>query len=573
MSRERRRPARSWMRAALAAAAALHVVGCAKVSGLDDFRITTRSTEPPPACQAGSADCDGDPKNGCETPLNTQTDCASCGDACLTDHGRAACEQSSCVIASCDPGFGDCDESYANGCETSLSTLADCGACKAACEGAHGVSECQGGACVIVTCSFGFDDCNGKYDDGCEVSLDTTKDCGSCGNGCKIEHGFPACQTGECAVAACQPGFGDCDHSNSTGCEADLTEPSHCGSCENPCPLGAACQAGGCVCPLDMATACAGACTDLQSDPVNCGSCGHSCLGGACDAGSCQPVVLQSGLAGPTLVMVSGSSVFWDYGSGLGISQSSVNGGAVTTTDTATTGLFQLEVHAGYLFWEGAAYANNEASDIIGRIPVNGGPSISLFTQIIQSPSDVSGLGIDGTYAWFSDTALDKIYKVLMTGGAPIQVAGAGPCVNKPAYLIVDAGQAYWLNSALGSICAAPTAGGPPVQVYGGVGTAGPILADAGHIYSVGPSGIFQVPKGGGAATTICNGNFTRLATDGSFIYWTDLSAGKVMRVPTSGGSVEVVAKLQQLPYGIAVDAEAIYWVDYGGNALMKLAK
>lgn len=38
-----------------------------------------------------------------------------------------------------------------------------------------------------------------------------------------------------------------------------------------------------------------GGCTaDLQTDPDNCGVCGHSCLGGKCDAGVCQPLEIAT---------------------------------------------------------------------------------------------------------------------------------------------------------------------------------------------------------------------------------------------------------------------------------------
>jgi len=51
---------------------------------------------------------------------------------------------------------------------------------------------------------------------------------------------------------------------------------------------------------------------DLQTDPGNCGACGHDCLGGACTAGRCQPVVLvtvpQPGISS---FAVDGTSVYW----------------------------------------------------------------------------------------------------------------------------------------------------------------------------------------------------------------------------------------------------------------------
>lgn len=42
--------------------------------------------------------------------------------------------------------------------------------------------------------------------------------------------------------------------------------------------------------PVDT---CDAACGDTQFDPCNCGSCGHSCWGGDCDAGECRPLVID----------------------------------------------------------------------------------------------------------------------------------------------------------------------------------------------------------------------------------------------------------------------------------------
>lgn len=50
---------------------------------------------------------------------------------------------------------------------------------------------------------------------------------------------------------------------------------------------------GGLVCDGPLVACGRGACeVDLTLDPLNCGKCGHDCLGGECEAGECQPVSL-----------------------------------------------------------------------------------------------------------------------------------------------------------------------------------------------------------------------------------------------------------------------------------------
>ena len=53
-------------------------------------------------------------------------------------------------------------------------------------------------------------------------------------------------------------------------------------------------------------------CVDVEADPANCGRCGHSCLGGTCTAGQCQPIELASFMDQPTAtVVLSATHVFW----------------------------------------------------------------------------------------------------------------------------------------------------------------------------------------------------------------------------------------------------------------------
>src|SRR5262245_11453638 len=56
---------------------------------------------------------------------------------------------------------------------------------------------------------------------------------------------------------------------------------------------------------------CSGGCVDVVSNSENCGECGHSCLGGACELSTCQPVVLAAGQGGPRGIAVDEQNVYW----------------------------------------------------------------------------------------------------------------------------------------------------------------------------------------------------------------------------------------------------------------------
>lgn len=71
-------------------------------------------------CDPGTADCNEDPADGCETLLGTGSDCGGCNDSCTAGpNASGSCQGSSCGF-SCTPGFGNCDEDWSNGCEIPL---------------------------------------------------------------------------------------------------------------------------------------------------------------------------------------------------------------------------------------------------------------------------------------------------------------------------------------------------------------------------------------------------------------------------------------------------------------------
>jgi hypothetical protein len=249
-------------------------------------------------CDPGFGDCDGVAANGCETPLDTLTDCGGCGTACgLAGAGtEASCATGTCTVTGCAPGFADCGK----GCISLASDPAHCGKCDQACPST--TAMCAGGHCTSETCPAGHADCDGMASTGCETDLGSAATCGSCDVHCgPYANASAMCASGQCGLG-CSAGFADCNNDRSDGCEADLSQVSKCGGCSMDCNglphvSAAQCAAGQCA-----QLTCTSGFGDCDGNPSNgceqalntndhCGSCGAACnpanATGSCQTGSC----------------------------------------------------------------------------------------------------------------------------------------------------------------------------------------------------------------------------------------------------------------------------------------------
>jgi hypothetical protein len=101
----------------------------------------------------------------------------------------------------CNPGFGNCDNNLANGCEVNTNTSPlNCGMCGNMCPvPANGTASCALGVCSAA-CSAGFANCDGNLANGCEVDINTSNaHCGGCGMVCAA----PANATAQCGAGRC----------------------------------------------------------------------------------------------------------------------------------------------------------------------------------------------------------------------------------------------------------------------------------------------------------------------------------------------------------------------------------
>ncbi|MCA9598960.1 MAG: hypothetical protein KC776_36870 [Myxococcales bacterium] len=246
------------------------------------------------SCDAGYADCNNQDIDGCE--INTQTDtdnCGGCNTQCQSTNAVTECKNGKCS-PSCANGWGDCDGNPNNGCETPLTTVNDCGACHTKCTAAPagGTAACQG-SCTF-TCGGGLTKCGNA----CRNLTNDVNNCNACGNKCPAAPagGTAVCQNGSCTFT-CGGGLTKCGNAciNTSG-----NDVNNCGGCGTKCtaaPPGGtpACASGSCTftCGGGL-TKCGNACIDTNgSDVNNCGGCGTQCTTTvqnatpACSSGTC----------------------------------------------------------------------------------------------------------------------------------------------------------------------------------------------------------------------------------------------------------------------------------------------
>jgi hypothetical protein len=157
----------------------------------------------------------------------------------------------------------------------------------------------------------------------------------------------------------CTAGWGDCNSNlQYDGCETYISgaDTTNCGGCGTVCPTPAnaipKCTAGTCgfTCNTGAGYAlCGGACvatTSYQTDPNNCGSCGHVCsiATPSCVSGTCTAV--SSALACSTVASVSGASIQVGEALAEGNTVTDTTDGGVNICPTGT--VIQAVVGASY---------------------------------------------------------------------------------------------------------------------------------------------------------------------------------------------------------------------------------
>jgi len=362
--------------------------------------------------------------------------------------------------------------------------------------------------------------------------------------------------------------------------------PSSCTpACTAPVGGTATCVSGICRsdCTLTGTTICGDTCVDRTTDAKNCGSCGHDCLGGTCELGTCLPFQLANGQGHLTAIMldashvywggvgivgqtdkstvgamktiamssadslgIGGGRIYWAYGPGAQPTYSSCAlpncaGGVMTSTSGASFYTTVIGDQTGQkIFWE-ASYPASTISWSVQSMDV----ATKMISTLLTDLPETSPLAIDDEFIYLTDGGTN-LEKVPFAGGVPTMLAAKDPSVS--VHLIAVCGpHLYWASYSPSNVYAVPLPNG--------------LGAATGPMFAAGIPG--QIIDG--------------LACDNSGVYWSNQANGQattIVMCPHDGcnGSPTVLALGQDRPSGIATDTKAIYWVTNAGG-VFELAK
>jgi hypothetical protein len=398
---------------------------------------------------------------------------------------------------------------------------------------------------------------------------------------------LPVLMSSRCAGVPCGPAETCVD---GTCRDATIADPSRC--------AGAGCSEevlfprgdGGADAGRDAARDTGGGCsTDVYTDPRNCGSCGHDCLGGACTSGRCEPVVLASGQQRPTGIALAGGRLFWTDALAGAVRVCDPDRCTTTTVDfiTGQARPNRIVTDGADVFWTN--YATVAGGGGVAACPNAGCPGGS---RVFFAPETYpEGLELDATNVYYTTDGAGNLR--LRTcpragcGAGPIDLAAQG-ATGWTGNLAVDATRVFWTvyddtsgPVVRGGLLACPKGGcgaGPTRLDEGAFGQGLALTAtDVFWSYDTDAGTVLRAPKGGGAPQTLARGQARprEILADGPYLYWSNRAAGTVVRCAQvgCGGAPEVLASGQSEPLMLAADARAIYWTNYGGTTVMRVAK
>jgi Putative metal-binding motif len=178
-------------------------------------------------CPGSDSCCSG----SCEDTDTSMDHCGACDQPCVLQNASASCAGGQCLLGDCDPGYDNCDQNSANGCETDVPdggvgcacVPGETQDCYTGPPPTQDVGVCHGGTRTCNAAGSGWSPCVGEVVPGSESCYtaeddDCDGEVNEGGIGCVCSpNASQACYTGDAStrnIGACEDGTETC---NATG--------------------------------------------------------------------------------------------------------------------------------------------------------------------------------------------------------------------------------------------------------------------------------------------------------------------------------------------------------------------
>ena len=299
---------------------------------------------------------------------------------------------------------------------------------------------------------------------------------------------------------------------------------------------------------------------NLQTDNTNCGSCSHSCAGGDCNSGKCQPFIVGTGYNTPTNIKADGANTYF----------AATDGVYKLTADTITRlTTWSANPAKAYDIDDSKLYYVSDLN--IRAIPKDG--SLGNTLVLIVNGGAVNsivymGLGSAKYLVFGQNTQYEKIDLTNSQGGYTNSQTNSGILVsytNSSNWMVVyktGSSIPYTANYIF------TTTGSVPGQFF--TDSIYTIKAYNQYVYA---SKIDSIVKRDATdntttETTILSNqsNVSTMAADDTNLYFSDSLANLIYKMDVSGGAATVAASDQQYVTSMAVSSGFVYWTTTDGK-------
>jgi hypothetical protein len=545
---------------------------------------------------AAEAGCSGLVCGGECVPSNDVHNCGACGHDCTNlPHvsGAVSCSAAgACVfpVSSCAPGWTQCLSNPDLGCETNITTTANCGSCGNMCSG--GTPSCSGSGTTygcVSGCPLADPTlCSGT----CVDTTSNAQDCSTCGNVCATSepHAQPTCVSSACSFS-CNTGYPLCGGA----CVDTTNDDANCGTCGNKCGGGTHCVSSKCQCPVGLSD-CSGSCVDTSQTVQDCGACGHDCYGGACTSGACQPWVVVKAPTTQGVGPIAADARYFVWGDTLGsnsVLDVPLTGGPAVSIHSPGAPVTAVAVGSGHVqfveysstlqapaLWDGLAGQASSAAVLTGVGSVTDGP--------VFDPGWLNSYMVQG-----GASAGSTSFSVLQcpVGGACTSLADPVMASSTNGVRIRPTSTAVFLlnmvQNGIGTLWRQTP--GSPATTLESPTSANDLAVDSANVYwsaqaITGPTGPYtstvyaeSLGSSGGSPKTLITlpGYIAHLVADGTNVYFTVSSsvtttdAASIQYIPIAGAATtKTLYSKPVTSAGVVGGAGALYWVESDGSTV-----